>query len=477
MNPQATQSEVWYPMAAAIAAAIDNVKANADTDIFPSPGDADLLLSDREKAIRLVAAIHHDFEQQAANSPPVVIRCLVPAGYFGQRLASQIPTLWNAYYLALVIACGPAIERLRISSKGVFSYRFIAPEAGGRIFDGAIGWAGFLDATRQFAAHHSYCVVTDISDFYHRIQIATVSEALQHAGVEKSLRERLVKVLQLLEVDRYGLPVGGPASRLLAELTLVRTDTQLQRLNIPFTRYVDDIRMFATSELIAHSQLVTLAGFLSEDRFSLQKSKTRVYRSRDLIEEMDLAKATAFSTAGASQTNAEAASLMPHDPYSELRAQMDQQLLQFASRLDAASTVVREFSKSRLNLSLAKNLLAALHHLPDEQLNEVLPALLSLADKPALTPIFGRLMEAVESNLTRLNPLAMSQVSARLMSIAFGNEAVAVFDFHRALCVRLLARMSVGMPDSFVQALAALEKISNCALVHREIAAARQRLQ
>ena len=86
-------------------------------------------------------------------------------------------------------------------------------------------------------------------------------------------------------------------------------------------------------------------------------------------------------------------------------------------------------------------------------------------------------MEAVESNLTRLNPLAMSQVSARLMSIAFGNEAVAVFDFHRALCVRLLARMSVGMPDSFVQALTALEKISNCALVHREIAAARQRLQ
>ena len=36
MNPQANQSEVWYPMAAAIAAAIDNVKANADTDIFPS---------------------------------------------------------------------------------------------------------------------------------------------------------------------------------------------------------------------------------------------------------------------------------------------------------------------------------------------------------------------------------------------------------------------------------------------------------
>ena len=123
-------------MADAIAAAIENVQANSDTDIFPPPGDAELLLGDRENAIRLVAAIHHDFEHYSANSPPTVIRCIVPAGYLGQRLASQIPPLWNAYYLALVIACGPAIERARSSSNQVFSYRFMAPEEGGeRIFD------------------------------------------------------------------------------------------------------------------------------------------------------------------------------------------------------------------------------------------------------------------------------------------------------------------------------------------------------
>ena len=465
------------PIVDAIGAAIDNVLANADTDIFPPPGDAEFLLGNRENAIQRIAEIHHDFENFSTHSPPDVIRCLVPAGYLGQRLASQIPPLWNAYYLALVIACGPTIERARSASNQVFSYRFIAPDKGtGRIFDGTVGWTGFLEVTRQHAATYSHCVVTDISDFYHRINTVTVSKALQQAGVENSLRERLIKVLHLLEVDRFGLPVGGPASRLLAELTLVRTDNQLQQLNIPFSRFVDDIRLFATSEVDAHRQLVKLGEFLSEDGFFLQKSKTRVYRSRDLIEEMDMARAMAFATTDGGPPTADAASLFPHDPYSELRAQMDSHLLKFASRRDAASTLIFEFSKSRLHLSLAKNLLGLLHHLPDEQLNEVMPSLFKLTEKPALTPIFAKLLEVTERILTKLNASTRHAVSTRLMAIAFGNEAVAVFDFHRALCIRLLTKIPGERPPSFVQAMTELEKTCHCALVQREITAARQLL-
>jgi hypothetical protein len=270
--------------------------------------------------------------------------------------------------------------------------------------------------------------------------------------------------------------VGGPASRLLAELTLVRTDNQLQQLNIPFSRFVDDIRLFATSEVDAHRQLVKLGEFLSEDGFFLQKSKTRVYRSRDLIEEMDMARAMAFATTDGGPPTADAASLFPHDPYSELRAQMDSHLLKFASRRDAASTLIFEFSKSRLHLSLAKNLLGVLHHLPDEQLNEVMPSLFKLTEKPALTPIFAKLMEVTERMLTKLNASTRHAVSTRLMAIAFGNEAVAVFDFHRALCIRLLTKILGERPPSFAQAMTELEKTCRCALVQREITAARQLL-
>jgi hypothetical protein len=461
-------------MAVAITAAVKNVRANSDTDIFPPPADADFFLGDLENAVRRITAIHQDFEHYSAHTPPNVIRCLVPAGYLGQRLASQICPLWNAYYLALVIACGPAIERARCSSNQVFSYRFMAQEeVGEKIFNGTIGWAGFLDTTRQRAADYSHCVVTDISDFYHRIRILTVSKALEQAGVENSLRERLVEVLQLLEVDRFGLPVGGPASRLLAELTLVRTDRQLQRFDVPFARFVDDIRLFAANEIDAHRQLVTLAETLSEDGFFLQKNKTRVYKSRDLLEEMEVARITAFATPDGSLPITDLTPLIPHDPYSDLRAQMDSHLLHFASRRDAASTIIFEFSKSRLHLSLVKNLLSAIHHLPNEQLNEVIPALFNLTAKPALTPIFARLMEVTESNMTKLSASALQEVRNRLLSIAFSNEAVSVFDFHRALSIRLLAKMPGEKPSSFTQSMSKLEMTCNCSLVNREIATAR----
>jgi hypothetical protein len=155
---------------------------------------------------------------------------------------------------------------------------------------------------------------------------------------------------------------------------------------------------------------------------------------------------------------------------------MDSHLLHFASRRDAASTIIFEFSKSRLHLSLAKNLLGALHHLPKEQLNEVMPALFNLTAKPALTPIFARLMEVTESNLTKLSASALHEVSTRLLSIALGNEAVSVFDFHRALSIRLLAKMPGDKPPSFTQAMSRLEKTCNCSLVKREIATARHLL-
>jgi hypothetical protein len=91
-----------------------------------------------------------------------------------------------------------------------------------------------------------------------------------------------------------------------------------------------------------------------------------------------------------------------------------------------------------------------------------------------LTPIFAKLMEVTESTLTKLNASARHEVSTRLMAIAFGNEAVAVFDFHRALCIRLLAKMPGERPPSLAQAMTGLEKTCHCALVQREITAARQ---
>ena len=46
----------------------------------------------------------------------------------------------------------------------------------------------------------------------------------------------------------YGLPVGGPASRILSELALNQTDRHLKARKIEFCRYADDYTIFCDNQ-------------------------------------------------------------------------------------------------------------------------------------------------------------------------------------------------------------------------------------
>jgi hypothetical protein len=73
----------------------------------------------------------------------------------------------------------------------------------------------------------------------------------------------------------FGLPVGGTASRLLAELALSDTDRALQDRGFIATRFVDDFRIFLATNEDSYEAL----GFLAEqlainEGLSLNASKT-----------------------------------------------------------------------------------------------------------------------------------------------------------------------------------------------------------
>lgn len=453
---------------AAIEHAIDHLTAHADTDIFPAPLDGIALFRDRDASIAAVIEHHQQFDDRADLEPPTVIRSLVPAGYHGLRLGSQIPPIWNAYYLSLVIACAPEIERFRAPPQSVFSYRFEVSAASHRLFDPSVGWGGFIDTTRENCAQHTHVLVTDISDFYHRVRIEPLGLALRMAGVADALVDRLKLVLRLLDVDRFGLPIGGPASRLLAELALCRFDAGVRKAGICCVRFVDDLRVFAEDEVQADQHLLTLSALAWEDGFSLQKSKTRVLRSRDLLEELDLAHSLAM-LAGGDCTEQTALTLQrTHDPYAELRAQVDLGLAQFASEPNAAAGILREFAKVRLNLSLVRNLLAALRFMDAEDLGPLLLQLLDDCERPAMMPVFGRLIEAIDANLDRLPHASVLNIRDRLIAFIEGDGALAGVDLHCALSLRLLCRLPCGKEQCIPQSLLVRCRGSASALVKRE---------
>ena len=69
--------------------------------------------------------------------------------------------------------------------------------------------------------------------------------------------------------DSYGLPVGGNASRLLAEAALIDIDRYLISQNITYVRFVDDFRIFAENTDQAAYFFQVLQSRLAEDGLTL----------------------------------------------------------------------------------------------------------------------------------------------------------------------------------------------------------------
>jgi len=74
--------------------------------------------------------------------------------------------------------------------------------------------------------------------------------------------------------DSYSLPIGGNASRILAEAALISVDDYLRSLKVQFCRFVDDYRLFAPDAKTAHAWLTVLVERLYLEGLTVNPSKT-----------------------------------------------------------------------------------------------------------------------------------------------------------------------------------------------------------
>lgn len=272
VNPKASS------MRDAFTIAVENIARHGDTDIFPYPPENHLFFDRKSDVVDLLLSIHDSFDEFLTTCPPVNENTLAPTGYVGFRWATQIDSLWNAYLLGLVISIGPKVEAARLppTERTVFSYRYSPSTTDFSLFDRSSSWSQFQERSLELAQKHKYVLSCDISDFYGRIYHHRLENALRWAGVDKDLLKQLMKLLQVFgDTKSYGLPVGGPAARLLSELLLNTTDRLLQNRSVAFCRFADDYYLFANSVEEAHRHLVFLSmKLLQNEGLSLQKSKS-----------------------------------------------------------------------------------------------------------------------------------------------------------------------------------------------------------
>lgn len=259
--------------------AILHLNEVGDSDLFPRPAELDAVLALKDDTKTWLSTV--DLVQLL---PGAARRFIVPKDNFSLRRATQLNLLDSLILTAVIYQYGDLIEQRRraTSEKRVFSYRF-KPAQDGWLYDRNYDWTPFWNACSDKSLHYSHALVLDISDFYNQIYHHTVENQLIEAGLPNQVNKWVLQLLESLtaKVSR-GIPVGPHAVHLLAEASLIPVDNSLVSQGIDYLRYVDDIIVFANSEIEARKHLYRIADVLDkQQRLVLNKQKTQLLSSQD----------------------------------------------------------------------------------------------------------------------------------------------------------------------------------------------------
>ena len=285
--------------------AINNVikEGITDVDLFLRPFEIDLIaISDNKEAVKDETA---RFIDNALNNDPKscienlkinqIGRVLVPKkGGYDFRKCALIDVLDEIKYLALVLLIANKIEKKRLSVKSnhIFSYRYVASDNNGWLFNRKIGMNAFRKCNFQMSRNKDFNVMVecDIANFYDRLNLHRLESTLLSAVAKDDNDCKVIRIINSLLLywsnrDSYGLPVGSNASRILAEASLIDVDKYLFDNGVPFTRFVDDFRIYAKTSAEAYKYLSMLIKRLSQEGLFLNSSKTKIKDMSELIDE------------------------------------------------------------------------------------------------------------------------------------------------------------------------------------------------
>lgn len=270
-------------------AAIRHLCRYGDTDIFPHLPELAFFADDEGAIIDELSKLDLD-----SYAPAGAFEALAPKGRYAFRIAHQLPALETLLLLACVVEVGEKIEAKRQApeSARAFSYRFSVDTKTSQVFrpdrtfkDWLHRQQEIIDDKRQIKK----IVSTDISDFYTRINVHRIENLLDEAAPGSGAVRFIKKHIKAIRAKQsFGLPVGGSASRLLAELALSDTDQALKDNGLIASRFVDDFRVFLRGTDSPYDALGYLAEQLGiNEGLSLNAAKTNVQERRDYIKYLD----------------------------------------------------------------------------------------------------------------------------------------------------------------------------------------------
>jgi hypothetical protein len=257
--------------------ALNHALLLGDTDVFPRPFEYKAIKHSWTDICQQLLSV--DALEWSVRPHRTLLAAKAKVGF---RPVTQLDPLDFLVFASLVKDIGKDIEdrRIPVTKQTVYSYRY-KPSKDGRLFDPSLGYSRFVIRAGEVLDERpelTHVVVTDIADFYPRIYHHRLENALSATTKKTNHVKALMRLLAGWNgKESYGIPIGSGPARLLAEATLIDVDEALLANQIPFVRFNDDYRLFATSYDEGYRDLALLAEVLHRNHgFTLQREKTHL---------------------------------------------------------------------------------------------------------------------------------------------------------------------------------------------------------
>jgi hypothetical protein len=297
--------------------------------------------------------------------------------------------------------------------------------------------------------------------YHHRLE-----NALDRATANKEVVKRIMKLLfHFAKGVSYGLPIGGPAARLLAELVLNRVDRLLLANGITFCRFVDDYHLFANSKEEAHEHLVFLCDkLLDNEGLSLQKSKTQILSAAEFLSTVDFHEFKEGETEGEQVTRSFMSLHLHYDPYSETAEEDYDALRKELAKFDVVAMLSREVHKMRIDQPITKKLIRAVKHLSVPVQNAA--AISLIENLPVLYPVFPTAMMVLRDIVSTLDARVQQRIFSGLRALVTDGSYILRVPTNMAFAVRVLKQ---DLSDETDEVLVRIYDTTTSKIVKRDV--------
>ncbi|MDR3575037.1 MAG: RNA-directed DNA polymerase [Anaerolineaceae bacterium] len=435
--------------------AVQNIIKHGDTDIFPFPFENRAFFDKTESIIELIMEYDENFKEYINRFSPLNVSSLTPVTYSGFRWATQIDPIWNSYLLACVLALAPKMEEARIPKNNdvVFSYRYKPDKKTGDLFDRNFGWFQFMRHSMELAKDFEFVVICDISEFYPRLGHHRLENALKQIAGDTPYPKKIMDLLSnFSNTNSFGLPIGGPAARILSEITINQIDHLLIDSGVKFVRFADDYHIFSDTREDAYRNLI----FLSEKLFvnqglALQKSKTRIMTSAEFRttnpiknqEEGHLTDENELSGVAHRSSHFLRFSLR-FDPYSPTKDEDYDRLKNEIKKFDIIGLLKEELSKSRIHAALARKIVTAIQYLDGATKDDAVISVLDNCD--VLYPIFSSVLLMIDDVFDVVSRETKELIIIKIQQMIRSESHIFRVDLHLSYAIRVLSH--VGTNDN-----------------------------